>query len=202
MSFVQLFQQSNTSCNHLRGNVIQCSIEHKRGNMVFLKTGLKNATVCFKSEIETQNASMLCVGIESVEFLGEPKVVLPKILHKISRRKLTWTSLTKVWRNSQNRIRGFILNSVNGGYAVAIAGHIAFLPRSLRIDKKIFHSQWRMFSILNMNPKIRNIVVKELVNKTNRARTFSEIRFGERIQKFKSKSMINTHKKQIKSMYR
>ncbi|GJP41374.1 hypothetical protein CLOM_g1046, partial [Closterium sp. NIES-68] len=62
------------------------------------------------------------------------------------------------------------LNSVNGGYAVAIAGHIAFLPKSLRVERKVYHSQWRTFSILSMNPKIGNIVVKELWPRHERIR--------------------------------
>ncbi|CAM6007677.1 unnamed protein product [Sphagnum balticum] len=57
---------------------------------------------------------------------------------------------------------GFLLNSIKGGYAIAIVGHIAFLPKSLRRSRKVFHSQWRIFSILNMNPKIGNIVVKDI----------------------------------------
>jgi hypothetical protein len=61
----------------------------------------------------------------------------------------------------KNRIKGFILNSVNGGYAVALAGYIAFLPKSLCLTKKNFLGQWRQFFIIGMNPKIANIVVKE-----------------------------------------
>lgn len=178
MSFVQLFQQSNTSCNHLQGNVIQCSVEHTRGDMLLIQTGLKSSTVCLKTEFNTESETNLLVGIENVELLEEPRIVLPKSLHKICRRKLVWTALTKVWRSSPNRIRGFVFNSVNGGYAVAIAGHIAFLPKSLRIETKVFPSQWRLFSILNMNAKIRNIVVKELATQTNKTRTYSEIRMN------------------------
>jgi hypothetical protein len=69
---------------------------------------------------------------------------------------------TKRSINSRNRVKGFILNSVNGGYAVAIAGYIAFLPKSLCLNKKVFLGQWRQFAIVSMNAKIANIVVKEL----------------------------------------
>lgn len=102
------------------------------------------------------------VGLENGVVYGEPKLIYSKALQKICRRKLVWTELTKVWHSAQNRIKAFILNSVNGGYAVAIAGHIAFLPRSLRLDRKVFHGQWRFVKILNMNQKIGNIVVREL----------------------------------------
>jgi hypothetical protein len=102
------------------------------------------------------------LGIEDVEVFGEPKMLLPKPLERKCKSKLVWTELTKIWRSDRNLIKGFILNSVKGGYAVAIAGHIAFLPKSLRRNRKVFHSQWRIFSILNMNSKIGNIVVKEI----------------------------------------
>jgi hypothetical protein len=101
-------------------------------------------------------------SVDSKEFGFAP----PKSIEKLSRRKLIWAELTKLWRtSSQNRLKGFILNSVNGGYAVAIAGYIAFLPKSLCLNKKVFIGQWRQFAIISMNPKIANIVVKEI--KTN-----------------------------------
>jgi ribosomal protein S1 len=195
MSFVQFFQQSNTSCNHLQGNVVQCSVEHTRGDKVFLRTGLKSSTVCLNTELNTESGKNLMVGIEKVELLEEPRIVLPKSLQQICRRKLVWTALTKVWRGSPNRIGGFVLNSVNGGYAVAIAGHIAFLPKSLRIESKVFPSQWRLFSILNMNAKIRNIVVKELATQTNKTRSSSEIRLN-RLRRGKHNAVIMSNEKE------
>jgi ribosomal protein S1 len=172
MNFVQLFSKSNLSLHQLRGNVIQCSVQQIRGNIVILDTGLNTSTTCFQSELNTKlpiKRNTDCIlGIENVP----SKIVLPKYLEKITRRNLVWTELTQIWRSfpsgipsakRYNRVKGFLLNSVNGGYAVAIAGHIAFLPRSLRRGRSVFHSQWRTFSILNMNPKIGNIVVKEIM---------------------------------------
>ena len=127
----------------------------------------------------------------SGQLFGEPQIILPKRLQKMRRRFLIWSELSKMWKTrakltTNNRfldvdsnkstfrfkssgtpnvtIRGFILNSVKGGYAVGIAGNIAFLPKSLIRGRKIYRGQWRMFSILNMNPKLRNIVVKQHVH--------------------------------------
>jgi ribosomal protein S1 len=180
MNFVQLFKKSNSSLNQLQGNVLDCSVSEIRGDLIVVETGLTKSSVCFKSELNTSITKEPCVakqhmhaglplkqaciiGIEQVESTnGEPLLVYPKLLQKICRRKLVWSELTKIWRSSQNnRIKGFILNSVKGGYAIAIAGYIAFLPKSLRIQRKVYRGQWRKFSILNMNPKIGNIVVKE-----------------------------------------
>lgn len=186
MSFGAFFKQSNSSLTLLDGNVIDSFIEHTRENLVFLDTGLKSKTACFKKEITsckqtkslyppvkvendllftTTEQPSLKVGIENIEIFGEPKVLLPKALEGVRKKKLVWFELMKKWRNSDSSIKGRILNPVNGGYAVAIAGHIAFLPKSLKLTRGVFHSQERVFTILKMNPKIKNIVVKERTKK-------------------------------------
>ena len=169
MSFVHFYQQSNLSLVNLQGKVIQCSVDQVRGSKVLLKTGLKDSIICFQSEFslaaQTPSTPMVCsVGIEHLEqrHIGEPKLILPNTLNRMRKRKLVWAQLTTLWHSSHNRVRGFVMNSVNGGYAVAVAGYIAFLPRSLRIGKKMATNQWRLFSILNMNASLRNIVVKEI----------------------------------------
>jgi len=165
MSFTQLFPQYNSSLNPLRASAIQCSVKKLRQNMILVNTGLKTPIICLQHELERvpiTKQTRFILGIEDVEVFGEPKMLLPKPLERKCKNKLVWTELTKIWRSDRNLIKGFILNSVKGGYAVAIAGHIAFLPKSLRRNRKVFHSQWRIFSILNMNSKIGNIVVKEI----------------------------------------
>nr|YP_009122530.1 ribosomal protein S1 [Niphotrichum ericoides]AJJ48465.1 ribosomal protein S1 [Niphotrichum ericoides] len=167
MSFTQLFPQYNSSLNPLRGSAIQCSVKKLQQNMILVNTGLKTPIICFQHELKRvpiTKQTRFILGIEDVEVFGESKMLLPKPLERKCKSKLVWTELTKIWRSDRNLIKGFILNSVKGGYAVAIAGHIAFLPKSLRRNRKVFHSQWRIFSILNMNSKIGNIVVKEIGN--------------------------------------
>jgi hypothetical protein len=141
--------------------------------------GIKNSSI-------TTLKSTCIIGIEEKRSAqsGEFACTTPKSIEKLSRRKLIWTELTKLWRtSSKNRVKGFILNSVNGGYAVALAGYIAFLPKSLCLNKKVFIGQWRQFAIISMNPKIANIVVKEI--KTN----------FPGLAKNKSKVKINRSKK-------
>nr|YP_009745561.1 ribosomal protein S1 [Andreaea wangiana]QIH30007.1 ribosomal protein S1 [Andreaea wangiana] len=165
MSFTQLFSKYNSSSNPLRGSAIQCSVKKLEQDMVLVDTGLKTPIICFQHELKRvpiTKQTRFILGIEDVEVFGEPKMLLPKPLERKCKSNLVWTELTKIWQSDQNLVKGFILNSVKGGYAVAIAGHIAFLPKSLRRSRKVFHSQWRIFSILNMNSKIGNIVVKEI----------------------------------------
>nr|AHI16041.1 ribosomal protein S1 [Blasia pusilla]QIA59564.1 ribosomal protein S1 [Blasia pusilla] len=165
MSFSQLFPKYNSSFNPLRGSAIQCSVIQLQQNKVLVDTGLKTPIICFQHELKRvpiTKQARFNFGIEDVEVFGEPKMLLPKPLEIKCKRKLVWIELTKIWRSDQNLVKGFILNSVKGGYAVAIAGYIAFLPKSLLRSRKVFYSQWRIFSILNMKPKISNIVVKEI----------------------------------------
>uniref|UniRef100_UPI0030FE75CE ribosomal protein S1 n=1 Tax=Cyathodium cavernarum TaxID=351593 RepID=UPI0030FE75CE len=165
MSFSQLFPKYNSSFNPLRGSAIQCSVIQLQQNKVLVDTGLKTPIICFQHELKRvpiTKQARFNFGIEDVEVFGEPKMLLPKPLEIKCKRKLVWIELTKIWRSEQNLVKGFILNSVKGGYAVAIAGYIAFLPKSLLKSRKVFYSQWRIFSILSMKAKISNIVVKEI----------------------------------------
>ncbi|GMI86949.1 hypothetical protein HRI_002364200 [Hibiscus trionum] len=54
---------------------------------------------------------------------GEPTLLNPRRF----RQNLVWLELNRRWRNN-SRVKGFYLDKVRGGYSVAIAGYIAFLP--------------------------------------------------------------------------
>jgi hypothetical protein len=102
------------------------------------------------------------LGIEDVEVFGELKMLLLKPLERKCKSKLIWIERTKIWQSDHSLVEGFPLNLVKGGYAIAIVGHITFLPKSFCRSRKVFHNQWRIFSILNMNSKISNIMVKNI----------------------------------------
>nr|QIA59940.1 ribosomal protein S1 [Fossombronia cristula] len=165
MSFSRLFPKYNSSFNPLRGSAIQCSVMQLQQSKVLVDTGSKTPIICFQHELERvpiTKQARFNFGIEDVEVFGEPKMLLPEPLEMKCKRKLVRIEPTKIWQSDQNLVKGFISNSVKGGYAVAIAGYIAFLPKSLLRSGKVFHSQWRIFSILNMKPEISNIAVKEI----------------------------------------
>jgi hypothetical protein len=82
------------------------------------------------------------------------------------RKELTWVELVKISRSDCNRLPGFIVNSVNGGYAVALGGYIAFLPKTLLLRTPRRH-RLALFSIVKIKAEIKNIVVKEIsISKT------------------------------------
>ncbi|KAK8510086.1 hypothetical protein V6N12_007964 [Hibiscus sabdariffa] len=66
---------------------------------------------------------------------GEPTLLNPRRF----RQTLVWLELNRRWR-SNSKVRGFYMNKIRGGYSVAIAGYIAFLPNSryaTRFGKKL-----------------------------------------------------------------
>jgi len=75
---------------------------------------------------------------ENVEVFGELKMFLPKLLERKCKSKLIWTKLTKIWQSDHNLVKGFFLNLVKGGYAIAIASHIASFQRIFAKVEKSF----------------------------------------------------------------
>jgi len=76
--------------------------------------------------------------IEDVKVFGELKMLLPKPLEKKCKNKQIWTEITKIWQSDHNLVKGFLLNSVERGYAIATISHIAFLPKSLGKNRLLF----------------------------------------------------------------
>nr|UYG19704.1 ribosomal protein S1 [Pulsatilla chinensis var. kissii] len=65
---------------------------------------------------------------------GEPLLLLPRRF----RQNRAWMELNKIWRTN-TKVKGFFLKKVKGGYSVAIAGFLTFLPfRRLRIANDRF----------------------------------------------------------------
>nr|QKO27510.1 ribosomal protein S1 [Aletris obovata] len=82
---------------------------------------------------------------------GEPLLLLPRRF----RQNRAWIELKKIWR-TKKKVKGFIIYKVKGGYSVAIAGFITFLPFCPLITQRIANDR---FTIESINPKRTNIVV-------------------------------------------
>nr|WHL30958.1 ribosomal protein S1 [Telipogon glicensteinii] len=82
---------------------------------------------------------------------GEPLIILPRRF----RQNRAWVELQKIWR-TKKKVKGFLIDKVKGGYSVAIAGFITFLPFYPLIIQRIANDQ---FTIESINPKRTNIVV-------------------------------------------
>nr|WHL30936.1 ribosomal protein S1 [Dilochia sp. PLSPH 758] len=82
---------------------------------------------------------------------GEPLLLLPRRF----RQNRAWVELKKIWR-TKKKVKGFLIDKVKGGYSVAIAGLITFLPFYPLIIQRIANDR---FTIESINPKRTNIVV-------------------------------------------
>nr|YP_010838113.1 ribosomal protein S1 [Apostasia shenzhenica]WGF19848.1 ribosomal protein S1 [Apostasia shenzhenica] len=89
---------------------------------------------------------------------GEPLLLLPRRF----RQNRAWMELKKIWRlrvrdlGKKVKVKGFIIEKVKGGYSVAIAGFITFLPFYPLITQRIANDR---FTIKSINPKRTKIVV-------------------------------------------
>jgi hypothetical protein len=111
--------------------------------------------VAGESVIKEKAASKFNDMVGSTDVVaGEPHLLLPRRF----RQNRAWMKLNKIWRTN-TKVKGFIVDKVKGGYSVAIAGFIAFLPfgsHSKRIKRRISNDQ---FTIQSINPKKSNIEV-------------------------------------------
>nr|WHL30945.1 ribosomal protein S1 [Miltonia phymatochila] len=82
---------------------------------------------------------------------GEPLLLLPRRF----RQNRAWVELQKIWR-TKKKVKGFLIEKVKGGYSVAIAGFITFLPFYPLIIQRIANDR---FTIESIHPKRTNIVV-------------------------------------------
>jgi hypothetical protein len=80
---------------------------------------------------------------------GEPHLLLPRRF----RQKRAWMELNK---RTNKKVKGFIIEKIKGGYLVAIAGFITFLPFRPLKSQRIWNDR---FTIESINPKRTNIVV-------------------------------------------
>jgi hypothetical protein len=69
-----------------------------------------------------------------------------------------WSELYLSWQKKR-KVYGRILNTVNGGFSVGIAGYIAFLPKSRLYNKTYQIGRLIPFQILNINLQTKNIVL-------------------------------------------
>lgn len=77
------------------------------------------------------------------------------ILPRRFRKNRAWMELNKIWKTNQ-KVKGFIIEKAKGGYSVAIAGFITFLPFRTLIRKRIANDR---FNIESIKEKRMNIVV-------------------------------------------
>ncbi len=66
------------------------------------------------------NEVYFILGIEDVEVFDKLKMLFLKPLERKCKNKQIWTELTKIWQSDHNLVKGFLLNSAERDYAIAI----------------------------------------------------------------------------------
>nr|YP_009559417.1 ribosomal protein S1 [Eleusine indica]AVA08901.1 ribosomal protein S1 [Eleusine indica] len=93
------------------------------------------------------------------DFVGSLDVAAgePLLLPQRFRQNRAWIELKKIWR-TKKKVKGFKINKIKGGYSVAIAGFITFLPfkEKFALKKK---ANARRFTIDSFIPKRRDIAI-------------------------------------------
>lgn len=81
------------------------------------------------------------------DFVGSLDVAAgePLLLPQRFRQNRAWVELKKIWR-TKKKVKGFCIKKIKGGYSVAIAGFITFLPKE---NKRIANDR---FTIDSFNP--------------------------------------------------
>nr|USM75419.1 ribosomal protein S1 [Pterospora andromedea] len=106
--------------------------------------------VAGESKIKERAAARLNDLVGSTDVVaGEPLLLLPRRF----RQKRAWMELQK---RTNTKVKGFIIEKKKGGYLVAIAGFITFLPFRPLKSQRIWNDR---FTIESINPKRTNIVV-------------------------------------------
>lgn len=94
------------------------------------------------------------------DFVGSLDVAAgePLLLPQRFRQNRAWIELKKIWR-TKKKVKGFQINKIEGGYSVAIAGFITFLPFKFKKAKKKKRIANARFTIDSFIPKRRDIVI-------------------------------------------
>ena len=98
------------------------------------------------------------------DFVGSLDVAAgePLLLPQRFRQNRAWIELKKIWR-TKKEVKGFQINKIEGGYSVAIAGFITFLPFKAKKIKRIANAR---FAIDSFIPKRRDIVIRQIQTRT------------------------------------
>lgn len=172
------FPRSNSSFFLCSGNALQSEVLRLREEMFLVDAGPGTPRICMQDEptgvpinraarFENKVGSLDVVAGESLikeraaarfknlvgstdVVAGEPLLLLPRRF----RQNRAWMELNKIWRTN-TKVRGFFIKKVKGGYSVAIAGFLTFLP----FRRRNFSSARFTIERINLKRKRTNIVV-------------------------------------------
>lgn len=181
---LEMFRQSNVSMPRLEGQVVKARIVAVDQKTVTLDSGYKYTSTLFKREMsgvpiyneeghelgvpeEYRVGDILHVRIDALETpFGDMQLNLGV---RMSVHEQTDVILARLRRamDSKTPVMGRILNAVNKGYSVGIAGLVCFLP----ITQCMYQTAARVgvlqpFYVQNVREDIRNVVLSDAAKET------------------------------------
>ncbi|KAF4398827.1 hypothetical protein G4B88_028190 [Cannabis sativa] len=153
-----LLPQSNSSFLLRNGNVLQAQVLRLREETFMVDYGVGPPKICTRDEltrvpVDGSTRFENVVGYVDVK-AGESQIKKQMLERFFVDVVAAWLELNKMLRTNA-KVKGFIVEKVRGGYSVAIAGFIAFLPFRVMMNQKLSDR----FTIESINPKSKQIVV-------------------------------------------
>uniref|UniRef100_UPI0031F3A02F ribosomal protein S1 n=1 Tax=Ruppia sinensis TaxID=2690835 RepID=UPI0031F3A02F len=102
--------------------------------MFLVDAGLETPRICLQNEltgVPINRATRFENKVGSLDVAAGEPFLLPRKF----RQNRAWMELRKIWRTNK-KVKGFRLSRKKGGYLVAIAGFITFLPFSAFIKRR------------------------------------------------------------------
>lgn len=129
MNFRQSFARSNSSFISCKGKAFISSVLRLRWRkkMFLVDAGLGTPMECLENELARVPNYRTSRFESKVGSVGSLKDADPLLLPRKLRQNRAWMELKNIWLTNK-KVKGFLLNRVRGGYSVAIAGFITFLP--------------------------------------------------------------------------
>mmetsp|Transcript_8461 Transcript_8461/g.9841 ORF Transcript_8461/g.9841 Transcript_8461/m.9841 type:complete len:241 (+) Transcript_8461:371-1093(+) len=157
--FADIFRKSNASlvdpvhCNY-KGTILQAN---KNSRFAIVDLGLKEPVKVLKDELEREGSirvgEELDVTVETIwNPIDEMEIGVNQLIDDRRGVALNYHLHTAYEKNE--KVKGRVLNTVNGGYAVGIAGKVVFLPKMRASLGNIKIGELQDFNIISVPTEI------------------------------------------------
>ncbi|CAN6452971.1 unnamed protein product [Victoria cruziana] len=154
------FPRSNSSFLLCSGNALQSFVLRLREEMFLVDAGPGTPKICMQDE-PTKVLFENKVG--SLDVVVGESLIKEQILERFFIDLVAaWMELNKIWRTNQ-KVKGFLIEKVKGGYSVAITSFITSLPFCSFNTQRIANDR---FTIESIHPKRMKMLVLADSSKT------------------------------------
>ncbi len=190
-SFAELFEESLKQTEMRPGALVNGVVIRIENDFVFVNAGLKSEGVIpieeFTSDENLQVGDIIEVALESLEDgYGETRLSREK-----AKRAAAWSRLDKIYE-SEETVRGLVVDKVKGGFTVDLGDVRAFLPGSLIDvrpvrDTTFLEGKEHDFKVIKLDQKRNNVVVSrraviEIENAGEREKLLENLQEGQTVK--------------------